>query len=447
MKKLLLFIFFPLFSFAQTDSVKVSFSEEKVDAFARTEVINFADRIGPNRKANAALKFGAALSTNILRSTQTELFAAYEQKFYNNFSMNIALNFKGNYKPFIVEISPRWYFDMQKRVSQGLQASNFYGRYLGIKYKNRRLKNSTDLDVSTLPYREASMVSLDFGKQFGNTLDISVSAGFKNVREAFLDSRGVLVNDALSPKNSTWFIASNFRIGFGDFFPKIPKHPSQKFEKLNFSNNNFDTNKLLKINSVNVISVDKYSQFLKVDIAYERRIKDSPFSLNSTFVGQFNHFLYFRQKGNIDTTYVYSEGNNYKTTIPTWQPTRINNFYTSIELSQQLRYYLNKNREIRKGKSGRNFNGPYTGIEANFTFSNIENTAINNEYFTKKLSLGSKYGLGLILGVQNQFKSNIFFDWGVSFLVTNKNAQLYSTTTTYGNKFSINPYLKIGFVK
>lgn len=447
MKKLLIFIFFPLFGFAQTDSIKVSFSEEKVDTFTRTEVVNFADRIGQNRKANAALKFGAALSTTILRTTQTELFATYEQKFYNNFSINIALNFNGNYKPFIVEISPRWYFDMQKRTNQGLQASNFYGRYLGIRYKNRRAKNSSTLDVYNLPYLETSMISLDFGKQFGNILDISLSAGFKNVQETFLDSRGVLINNKFSPKNNSWFVTSNFRIGFGDFFPRIPKHPSQKFEKLNFSNNNFDTNKLLKINSVNVISVDKYIQFLKIDIAYERRIKESSFSLNSTFVGQFNHFLYFGQKGSIDTTYLYSESNNYKTTIPTWQPIRINNFYKSIELSEQLRYYFSKNREIRKGKSGRNFNGPYTGIEANFTFSKIENTAINNEYFTKRLSLGNKYGLGVILGVQNQFKSNIFFDWGVSFLVTNKNAQLYYLTTTYGRNFSINPYLKIGFVK
>lgn len=442
MKKLLTIIFFPLFSYAQTDSVKVSFSEEKVDTFAKTEVINFADRIGPNRKANAALKFGAALGSTILRTTQTELFAAYEQKFCNNFSISIALNFNGNYKPFIAEISPRWYFDMQKRTSQGLQASNFYGRYLGLRYKNRRTKNSSVLDVYNLPYLETSMISLDFGKQFGNILDISLSAGFKSVQETFLDSRGVLINSKLSPKNSTWFVASNFRIGLGEFFPRITKQPSQKFEKLNFSDNNYDTNKLLKINSVNLISIDKYSQFLKVDIAYERRIKESPFSLNSTFVGQFNHFLYFGQKGNIDTTYTYN-----KTTIPTWQPTRINNFYTSIELSEQLRYYFSKNREIRKGKSGRNLNGPYTGIEANFTFSKIENTANNNEYFTKRLSPGNKYGLGVILGVQNQFKNNIFFDWGVSFLVTNKNAQLYYATTTYGRNFSINPYLKIGFVK
>ena len=83
----------------------------------------------------------------------------------------------------------------------------------------------------------------------------------------------------------------------------------------------------------------------------------------------------------------------------------------------------------------------------------FSNTAFNNQlpnigekYMFTSINTGSVYGGGGILGIQNQFRNRIFFDFGISLLATNKNTQIESLTTKYSN-ISINPYLKIGFVK
>lgn len=442
MKKLLTIIFFPLFSFAQTDSVKVSFSEEKVDTFARTEVISVSQKMGIMRAAKAGQRVGIETTPMVVQHSPFYFNYTYEQKILKEFSILLGLKYSYAYKPFIYEIEPRWYFQMKRRVKMGLQAYNLYGKYISFRYKQGREKDNRLFLFSFSPYFETSTLAINYGYQAGNILDLSVSAGLKKVSEVSTDTKGWLTHNSKSPSNQTWFLASNLKLSFGNSYPKTK---TDKFGKLLITDNNFEKNRLLKINTSDLLSIDKYSQFIKTDVDYEHRIGNTYFSSNTSFTGIFNHFKFFSSKGAIDTTF-----NNvvFEKKFPIWNAQKVNNYYTNIQLSEQLRYYITKARDEKKGRSGKNFNGVYLGLMvmySNITFNNQLSDNDENYMFTN-IKAGSVYGGGGVLGIQNQFRNQVFFDLGISLLATNKNTQIESLKTKYGN-ISINPYLKIGFVK
>lgn len=442
MKKLLIFIFFPLFSFAQTDSVKVSFSEEKADTFARTEVISVSQMLGVMRAAKAGLRGGIESSPFVIQNSVSFLNFTYEQKILKEFSILLSLKHSAEYKPFSYEIEPRWYFQMTKRVKADLQAYNLYGKYISFKYKHGILKDKPYYFFSYNPYYETSEFAIKYGYQAGNILDLSVSAGLKNVSEVSIDAKGRLTHDSKSPSKQTWFLVSNLKISFVDSYPKTK---AEKFGKLLITDNNFEKNNLLKINASNFFSIDKYSQFIKADIDYEHRIGNTYFSSNTSFTGIFNHFKFFSFKGLIDTTL---HSSLFGKKFPIWNAQKTSNFYTNIQLSEQLRYYFTKGKEVKKGRSGKNFNGVYCGLMAMFSNTTFNNQLSNNgeKYMFTNIKAGNVYGGGGVLGIQNQFRNHIFFDFGIALLATNKYTQTEGLSTKYGI-VSINPYLKIGFVK
>ncbi len=442
MKKMLLFILLPTFIYAQTDSVKVSFSEEKVEKFEKTEIISISERMGVKRPVNAALKAGVEITPFISKNSSSGLFFSYEQKVKSVFSINFSLKIlpRNTDFPFFFEVEPRWYFNMKKRVVQENQAYNITGKYISLRYKQGHFSTNESLLTSESPYLESATYSLNLGQQFGNNLDISLLAGYKNIRESFIDSKGFIRNNEQSQKSNTWFIASSFRVGVGLNYPKIKPQKYEKFEKISFSSNNFDINHLLKINLTDILYVDKYSQFLKADIAFERRISNTLFSTNSMVLASINHFKTFNQIGKIDSTI-----GNYKYPIPIWGNERTNNFYSYFQLTQQLRYYM-KRKELRKGKSGKNFNGFYTGLEASYLNSSFTNDSNSKSFFSKQLKNGSAFGFGGVIGFQNQFNNKIIFDWGYSLLLTKGNPTGSIIFSKFGNIF-INYNLKIGFVR
>ncbi len=442
MKKLLVFIFFPLFSYAQTDSVKVSFSEEKVDTFARTEVISISQKLGVMRAAKAGLRGGIDSSPFLIQNSFSFLNFTFEQKILKEFSLLLSLKHSAEYKPFSYEIEPRWYFQMKKRVKAELQAYNLYGKYISFRYNHGILKDKPYYFFSYNPYYETSVFAINYGYQAGNILDISVSAGLKNVSEVSIDTKGRLTHNSQSPSNQIWFLASNLKISFGDSYPKTK---TEKFGKLLITDNNFEKNRLLKINASDLFSIDKYSQFIKTNVDYEQRIGNTYFSSNTSFTGIFNHFKFFSFKGLIDTTL---HSSLFGKKFPIWNAQKVNNYYTNIQLSEQLRYYITKARDVKKGRSGKNFNGLYLGLMAMYSNITFNNQLSDNDekYLFTSIKAGSIYGGGGVWGIQNQFRNQVFFDLGISLLVTNKSTQIESLTTKYGN-ISINPYLKIGFVK
>ncbi len=450
MKKIIL-IFVLLFpfrglgglTFAQKDSVKVLFSEETVESFEQTEVIGIAERMGVKRPVKAAVRGGINVVPNVTPNSSSDLFIGYEQKLNKELSLNLTLLFHSQSLKFGIE--PRWYFDMKKRVNQGLQAYNTSGRYVSFRFTKGTLKTDNSLMFFYTPYYESTACAINYGHQFGNVLDLSISAGYKNVRESYVDNGGLIKNNLILPQSTLWFISTNFRLGVGLNFPRFKSQKDKKFEKLTFSNNNFDVNHLLKIDLQNLLHIDKYNQHLKVEMDYEHRIGNSFFSSNTSFSVEISAFKFYSQNGIIDSTLKFKYG-DFKIKIPIWENEQKSNFYSNVRLSQQVRYYMFKNREIRRGKSGKNFNGIYTGLEASYLYSAFNNNTFNNKYFSNKSDNGSFFGAGAVFGFQNQFNNKVYFDWSYSALLTKNNPTSSIVFSKFGNLF-INSSLKIGFVR
>ncbi len=449
MKKIIL-IFILLFpfrglgglTFAQKDSVKVLFSEETVEKFEQSEVISMAERMGVKRPVKSSLWAGIEVTPFISKQNNSGLFLSYEQKIKDVFSVNFSLKLKPNRtdSPLSFEIEPRWYFDMHKRVRQNDHAYNTTGKYLSLRYKQGRLNTDKSTFLVSNPYVESSAYSLNLGQQFGNVMDVSLSAGYKNIRESYVDGKGFMRNNAQSPKSGTWFLASSFRVGLGLSYPKIKPQKYEKFEKIAFSSSNFDVNHLWKVNLTDILYIDKYSQLLKVDIAYERRIANTLFSTNTMILGSINRFSTFNQIGKIDSMI-----NKVSFTLPVWSSERKSNFYSNFQLTQQLRYYM-KRKELRQGKSGKNFNGVYTGLEASYFNTSLMNDVTDKTPIPRQLKDSQAFGVGAVFGFQNQFNNKLYFDWSTSFLLTKNtptNSVLFSRFGNVLNTFS----LKIGFVR
>lgn len=442
MKKLLLLIFFPLITFAQNDSVKVFFSEEKVENFEKTEIISISERMGVKRPVKAALKVGVEITPFIAANSSSGLFCSYEQKIKDVFSINVSLKIlpKNSDFPFYFEVEPRWYFTMKSRVMKESHSYNITGKYISLRYRRGNYRTSESLFTPDTPYFESSNYSLNLGQQFGNNLDISILAGIKNIRKSFIDNRGFIRNNEQSQKSNVWYIASCFRMGLGLNYPKIKPQKIEKFEKIALPSNNFDINRLFKIDLANILYVDKFSQLLKADFGFERRISNTLFSTNTMVVGTINHFKTFNQIGKMDSTI-----GNYKYPVAIWSKEQKNNFYTNFQFTQQLRYYM-KRKELRKGKSGKNFNGFYTGLEATYLKSSLVNNSHDDSFFSKQLKNKLVLGVGGIVGFQNQFNNKVFFDWGWSLLFTKNNLSTNIVYAQFGNLL-INYNLKIGITK
>ena len=443
-KTLLILIFqFPMWVvFAQKDSVKVLFSEETVEKFEKTEILNFNDRMGVKRAVKASLRIGIEVTPFISKSSNSGLFFSYEQKIKDVFSVNFStkLSVSRLNVPLSFEVEPRWYFDMHKRVKQNDHAYNTTGKYLSLRYRQGRLGVNESVYFLSNPYVESSAYALHIGQQLGNSLDFSLSAGYKNLRESYIDGKGFMRNNDQSSKSSTWFLASTFRVGLGLSYPQIKPQRYEKFEKIAFSSSNFDVNQLWKINLTDVLYLDKYSQFLKADIAYERRIANTLFSTNTMVLGSINRFSTFNQIGKMDSTIGSS-----KFPFPVWGKERESNFYSNFQFTQQLRYYM-KRKDLRKGKSGKNFNGIYAGLEASYFNSSLMNDISDKTFISSRLKDSRAFGVGGVFGFQNQFKNKVYFDWSYALLLTKNNPAGSIVFSKFGNLF-INYSLKIGFVR
>jgi hypothetical protein len=414
MKKLLIFLLIPIGIYAQTDSIKVSYGVETVDKFEGIKIREDED----TRFIKSALR----VRLNVINSPylSADIGIEYEQKLGKAFSTVLSNSrlIQAGTRQYAIE--PRWYFSMQNRINEGLQKANITGNYLSVQYKYGRLRDNIGI-VSNLLFAEKSSFSINLGKQFTNILDMKLSVGFKTMREAYYSGKQ-WQNDANSQMGSTFFIAYSNKIGLGFLFPKL----SNQRDKIRFSSPQKDINHLLKL-SLNNLYIDKYAQQIKMDVSYEHRLGKSHFTSNTIVGGYLNNYLGVKQIGNRDSTYISRDNKSYTIRFPVWDNKKSNLLDYQFQLTQQLRYYPFKAKEIKKGKSGNNFNGIYTALQGSYTKNNID-----SQWYLGKQD--RKFRLGLGGGIQHQFKSNLFFDYGFFAGLNNPNP-------------TFDAYFKVGFVK
>ncbi len=413
MKKLILFLFFPFLIYAQTDSVKVRYSEETVEKFEEIQL---------KENENTRLVKSALRATMNLGHIDGGINIEFEQKIGKEFSII------GNYgfSPSVssrYQIEPRWYFNMKERVNEGLQKPNVSGHYLSMSYRDAKMNNKTSVfGVSGLA--DKTILSANIGRQFANILDFQLSVGFKNARESYLSESNKWKNDANSPIVNSWFIHVTKQVGIGFLFPKYNSK-----EKINSSSPNYTVKQLWKFSFENFY-FDKQNQSISGDISYERRIKDSYFTTNSMLSASFSSIYGIRQIGVRDS--VLTAGKE-PIKVPVWDSQKRYQTDYSLSFIQQIRYYPLKAKDIRKGKSGLNFNGLYVGPQASYRFRESDNYYFNSNQKTT-------FGIWGFFGLQHQFSNKFFFDYGLALKLPYRQA-IKSTGITAST------YIKIGITK
>jgi hypothetical protein len=475
MKKLLFILFIPLFVNAQTDSVKVSFSEEKVEKFEKTTLMDEYDKaFGVNRKVNAALKLGldfAEVNTN-------NLFINYEKKIGKAFSMNLGVRTgKINPETSRIMLEPRWYFKMKKRMDSGLQGNNLNGDYLGIRFdsgsEEANYTFGTSLNYTFLygtrfiwgipfgfsskresPFSSLNRFTLNYGKQFGKTVDFTLSLGYQTINEqVFTANRFSTIFPRTKTggygygfeRASTWFLSSNTRLSLGVFLP-IENREELSY-KCDFLLCNYDVKRLLKLNMSQLFYIDKYGYKVFLNGEYEIKLGKLPLSLNTAVTLDYNMLKNVAIKSYRDTII-----NGYKSRVDyVFEKERVENHLGTVKISEQLRYYVGMKNRVRKGKSANNLSGLYLGFAANYLLryeAEINPNSVNYFRITDDFWFDtSKFSYNFSIGYQRQTAKNAFIDYGFRFQRRKTYFIDIDGTSKTSKYLNSNFYLKFGIAR
>ncbi|HEY1054877.1 MAG TPA: hypothetical protein VGE24_07065 [Emticicia sp.] len=471
MKKLIVILMMlqPVLIKAQTDSVKVSFSEEKVENFQKTTLIDeYEKAFGNNRLIKSALRVAYNPSATIFSANQGQVVDGVHCKYPDNilqFEQKIGvdksliasffMNRKSNDLVWNTNISleGRWYYQMKKRINEGKQQPNITGVYMSLRGESNSYEYNLTAPVAsdkillpTVMFRATSTYSFNWGWQFGNGLDYSFSVGIKHGDKATIGSEKNWINEKQSfIKGITPFITTNAQIATGIYFPFRRRVANNRCD---FLQCNYEVKQLFKVNVNNAFYFDRYNQQTKFDVAYERKIGRSPFSVHSNIITGFSNYTTYKPTGlKADTTFNEQGDITSIMTRPTYSSKLQNLFSYNFEITEQFRYYINMKKHVAEGKSASNLSGTYIailssyrtqrgkGYSADLTSVSYLNTTIN------QLSMGVSFGN------QIQTNHNSFLDISLSLL----RQKYYTTLADLNSRNNMNTLLelslKFGFAK
>lgn len=470
MKNLIIYVIFlsPLLATAQTDSVKVSFSEERVQNFEKTTLIDeYEKAFGNNRVVKSSLRVsfaglpGTSLSSpsaypirNFIKDLNPIL--QFEQKI--SIDKSLIASFSGNrakddvFWNSDIGLEGRWYYGMKERVEEGKQQPNITGKYMSLKVEANPFRYSNlflpyaDFGAGVFLFRATSTYSFNWGWQLGNNINYGVTVGVKHGKRSVIDHNNFWVDGTLSGKTAaTLFLSSNTQAGLGLFLPLKKRTANNSCD---FLQCNYEVKQLFKVNLNNMIYLDRYFQNLNLDVAYERKIGRSPFSINSNIKAEFfSNFLHSFTGTKPDTIFTDTGIIDRIRTRPVFT-TELHNYSAyNYEIAEQLRYYIGMKNRITKGKTASNLNGMYIGILGSYRFQKqwfvSNNSSLTDYYRAKELSGG------LSIGYQLQTNRKSFLDISANILrqrITSPVEPPYLDTRTTTNSI-INFSIKMGFAK
>ena len=395
---------------AQTDSLKLT---QESGTFQAQTFVSAADYVFMTRQeAKWLLKvnYGSMLSgRSLLNDFEYTLEAGGEAKLNASFSINGAVGYNHKSEQLIRgfwygQIEPRWYYNMAKRIAQGKSANNFSGNYFSFKYTQFTRPNTSQLDRTTILPQQRLMLALGTQKRMFNHgfFDFSFNAGWQRDIDRmpnYSQLPGVNRIDSWSETAQTGFVArSEIRLGLalGGEKQKTNLPACEIFKCFDETKSMFkiDMNKLFYIapNNVNV----------SLSTAYERKIKESAWSLNQELRIDYNYRF---------ERYVYP--------VASTITTESNGLAFRYVL--EPRYYYNLKKRIREGKSANNLSANYVALHnynrVYHTFLKFRpETAINRTQFVT--------AIGAVWGIQRRLFTNGFFDGKIG-LVRKLNEQFH----------------------
>ena len=356
---------------AQTDTTIVTeeYMEEEVDyltpmeyAFMMHEetkwMFKLSFPVSPNEDPNLTF-----LAIPPQLRTSSALSIGYERKISDPFSIDMGFaltSFSGGDPHFEVTLAPRYYYNMKKRMKQNKFASNLSGNYVSVGTKYL------------------------FNDIYGNILGLFTRWGMQRryLKRGFIDfgiegAYSLLID---SPLGDVITIGTKVNLGLAWAKDKKEFDDSKLCDIVKCYESQSG---LLKLNITNLMNTafagNKYSLNFNADISYEKKIGDSPFSLNTQLVGTLN----FLGSGS------FFRSNRY-------------------EIVGRIgpRYYHNLKNRIAKGKAGNGLSANYLSVDmvyfafANRGRNNNEPTKVNDQ----------RFATDLLYGIQRTISDNFYYD-------------------------------------
>lgn len=417
--KTIIFIFIVLTqnSWAQ-DTIQVKYSQETDTLFKQRFLDRYEYVFMTKVPTRHMFKVGLSQYFQPLQFTllddrilnNSSLTLGYEFKFLPAFSIALsshipfytaALDQKYVLQSIVGDAQLRWYFDMKKRIRSGKSANNFSGNYIAFNY--------TTLGVNDMGENKPT-----FGLKFGFQRRF-LNAGFFDFAVSIQQRDPTFYYGLYDMSFST---QASFGFAFGDW-KKAKRAP---LCDLLICDESFRDQWKIKLPEVTfVFRANK----IRLGIGYERKIKESPYSINI----QYDAFV---NKG-------FSSTNSFMAIADLFGKYSID---VTREISQiltiQPRYYLFQKRDELLGKSSNGFSGFYAGINSEYNFylgkHNVFNSRINDQVIKKHILKA-----GPLFGFQQRLFSHGYFD-----LNTSVNYQNQSLRPVSNSHFNVKLNLGVG---
>jgi hypothetical protein len=387
----LILVAFQSSGYAQ-DTTKVFYTQE-IDTLIKQRFIDRYENVFMTKEPTRHMfKLGVGQSSLSPSIYTSQVFlmnheVGYEYKISKSFSAGVNASLDGSFyfsPSFLGTVSGnvygRWYYDMKRRIKDGRSANNFSGNFVGIVAEKR---------LMYLPYKlPVNKTGIEFGMQrrFLNhgRLELAMGAYYQKSKAVTYNQPVFYGETAENPRtinaSSDIMIAtrSSLSMAFGDW--KSTDNGSQcEILKCDQS-----VTQQWKVMWPSLGIGTKFVQ-ATFGAGYERKLKQSPFSLNAQFVADY-----------------YSGSQSYVVNSEYYAR---RNFETNTSL--QLRYYYLQKRKIRTGRGGNNLSGIYIGPQI--------------DYYTSKSRSGSNLesnkhdiGFGLTFGFQKTLFNNFYIDVNAS---------------------------------
>ena len=294
-------------------------------------------------------------------------YAAFEKRIAPSFTLNFSVDY-GIYKEdessgFQFSLESRWYYRLNKRIKERQTARNMSDNYvaLGLSY-TLFTEEHPEVENYYSFYAKWGMQRRFLKHGY---VDFSIKTGL-----------GLPVVDG-SPKPSFTFSTNTnlgiaftkdrYKLNHEKLCPVLKCYSSEKYV--------FKTN----LNGLLYLSYANYrkSLYFTPSLSFERKIGNSPFSINTTLIAFFNH---------LDDTHY----GGYKWT------------YYGAELSLESRWYYNLRRRILKGKTGNGLSANYIALGGAYRYKHSYENNMTHSDFAPSVYL--------VTGWQRLYSKHIYTD-------------------------------------
>lgn len=360
---------------AQTDSLQLSEETIGADTVDYLTPIEYAFMMHEETpwmfKLGLPLPSTASAQGNSVTSGKL-LGLSYERKIGLDWSIDMSARYLGSSfsvsdgnvveseSAFDFKISPRWYYNMKKKMRENRTANNLSGNYFALGLTHQRTTNAEQLTTYTV----------EWGIQR------------RYLKNGFVDFRFLAGYSAPNKfgRVGSFIVGTNINIGLA--FAK----DNQRLNDARLCDifRCYETEKrLFKFNLLNAFNAAFISGVQQIgtslEFGYEEKIGDTPFSFASHVTGSYNRL----ENRDLFTAQLFH-----------------------LQLKIGPRYYYNLKRQIAKGKSGNGLSGNYFSIEYGVNFVSSRVTVDSGT----SISDFAQTQVGFLMGFQRTISDKLYYD-------------------------------------